>query len=65
LKGNVPWDNHPPFTRILTSWAELRYLSAREFPCRFLDDLPIVSEAVVVAALEQAKAHLIADARAA
>jgi len=31
----------------------------------FLDDFPTVSREVVVAALEQAKAHLIADARAA
>ena len=31
----------------------------------FLDDFPTVSRDVVVAALEQAKAHLIADARAA
>jgi uncharacterized protein (DUF433 family) len=31
----------------------------------FLDDFPTVSREVAVAALEQAKAHLIADARAA
>jgi uncharacterized protein (DUF433 family) len=31
----------------------------------FLDDFPSVSREVAVAALEQAKAHLIADARAA
>jgi uncharacterized protein (DUF433 family) len=31
----------------------------------FLDDFPTVSREIVVAALEQAKAHLIADARAA
>jgi len=30
----------------------------------FLDDFPTVSREVAVAALEQAKAHLIADARA-
>jgi len=31
----------------------------------FLDDFPTVSRAIAIAALEQAKAHLIADARAA
>jgi uncharacterized protein (DUF433 family) len=31
----------------------------------FLDDFPTVSRELAVAALEQAKAHLIADARAA
>ena len=31
----------------------------------FLDDFPTVTREVAVAALEQAKAHLIADARAA
>ena len=31
----------------------------------FLDDFPTVSREIAVAALEQAKAHLIADARAA
>jgi len=31
----------------------------------FLDDFPTVSRDVAIAALEQAKAHLIADARAA
>jgi uncharacterized protein (DUF433 family) len=31
----------------------------------FLDDFPSVSRDVAIAALEQAKAHLIADARAA
>ena len=30
----------------------------------FLDDFPTVSRAIAVAALEQAKAHLLADARA-
>ena len=29
----------------------------------FLDDFPTVSRAIAVAALEQAKAHLLADAR--
>ena len=31
---------------------------------RFLDDFPTVSRELAVAALEQAKAHLLADARA-
>lgn len=31
---------------------------------KFLDDFPTVSRALAVAALEQAKAHLLADARA-
>jgi uncharacterized protein (DUF433 family) len=31
---------------------------------KFLDDFPTVSREVAVAALEQAKAHLLADARA-
>ena len=31
----------------------------------FLDDFPTVSRDIAIAALEQAKAHLIADARAA
>lgn len=31
----------------------------------FLDDFPTVSREIAIAALEQAKAHLIADARAA
>jgi uncharacterized protein (DUF433 family) len=31
----------------------------------FLDDFPTVSREIVIAALEQAKVHLIADARAA
>ncbi|OFZ86002.1 MAG: hypothetical protein A2W21_10255 [Betaproteobacteria bacterium RBG_16_66_20] len=32
---------------------------------KFLDDFPTVSRGLAVAALEQAKAHLLADARAA
>ena len=32
---------------------------------QFLDDFPTVSRELAIAALEQAKAHLIADARAA
>jgi uncharacterized protein (DUF433 family) len=32
---------------------------------KFLDDFPTVSREIAVAALEQAKAHLLADARAA
>lgn len=32
---------------------------------KFLDDFPTVSRELAVAALEQAKAHLLADARAA
>ena len=32
---------------------------------KFLDDFPTVSRGIAVAALEQAKAHLLADARAA
>lgn len=32
---------------------------------KFLDDFPTVSRNIAVAALEQAKAHLLADARAA
>jgi len=32
---------------------------------QFLDDFPTVSRVIAVAALEQAKAHLLADARAA
>lgn len=31
---------------------------------KFLDDFPTVSREIAVAALEQAKAHLLADARA-
>ncbi len=32
---------------------------------KFIDDFPTVSREIAVAALEQAKAHLLADARAA
>jgi uncharacterized protein (DUF433 family) len=32
---------------------------------KFLDDFPTVSRSIAVAALEQAKVHLLADARAA
>ena len=32
---------------------------------KFLDDFPTVSRIIAVAAIEQAKAHLVADARAA
>ena len=41
------------------------YIEAGHSLSQFLDDFPTVSREIAVAALEQAKAHLIADARAA
>jgi len=45
--------------------ALIDYLKGGHSLEEFLDDFPTVSREVAVAALEQAKAHLIADARAA
>ncbi len=45
--------------------ALIDYIEGGHSLTEFLDDFPTVSRKVVVAALEQAKAHLIADARAA
>ena len=45
--------------------ALLDYLEGGQTLDEFLDDFPTVSREIAVAALEQAKAHLIADARAA
>ncbi|HZE10307.1 MAG TPA: DUF433 domain-containing protein [Burkholderiales bacterium] len=45
--------------------ALIDYLKGGHSIEEFLDDFPTVSREVAVAALEQAKAHLIADARAA
>ena len=45
--------------------ALIDYLEGGHSLEEFLDDFPTVSREVAVAALEQAKAHLIADARAA
>jgi uncharacterized protein (DUF433 family) len=45
--------------------ALIDYIEGGHSLTEFLDDFPSVSREVVVAALEQAKAHLIADARAA
>jgi uncharacterized protein (DUF433 family) len=45
--------------------ALMDYLEGGHSLEEFLDDFPTVSREVAVAALEQAKAHLIADARAA
>jgi uncharacterized protein (DUF433 family) len=45
--------------------ALIDYLNGGHSLEEFLDDFPSVSREVAVAALEQAEAHLIADARAA
>jgi uncharacterized protein (DUF433 family) len=45
--------------------ALIDYLEGGHSLEEFLDDFPTVSRKVAVAALEQAKAHLIADARTA
>ena len=45
--------------------ALIDYLKGGHSLEEFLDDFPTVSREVAVAALEQAKAHLIADARTA
>jgi uncharacterized protein (DUF433 family) len=45
--------------------ALIDYLEGGHSLEEFLDDFPSVSRELAVAALEQAKAHLIADARAA
>jgi len=45
--------------------ALMDYLEGGHSLEEFLDDFPTVSREVAVAALEQAKAHLIADARTA
>jgi uncharacterized protein (DUF433 family) len=44
--------------------ALIDYLEAGHSLEKFLDDFPTVSRGLAVAALEQAKAHLLADARA-
>jgi uncharacterized protein (DUF433 family) len=45
--------------------ALIDYLAGGHTLADFLDDFPTVSRELAIAALEQAKAHLIADARAA
>jgi uncharacterized protein (DUF433 family) len=45
--------------------ALIDYIEAGHSLSAFLDDFPTVSREIAIAALEQAKAHLIADARAA
>jgi uncharacterized protein (DUF433 family) len=45
--------------------ALIDYIEGGHSLTEFLDDFPTVSKDVAVAALEQAKAHLIADARVA
>ena len=45
--------------------ALIDYIEGRHSLEQFLDDFPTVSRELAIAALEQAKAHLIADARAA
>jgi uncharacterized protein (DUF433 family) len=45
--------------------ALIDYIEAGHSLQQFLDDFPTVTRQLAVAALEQAKAHLIADARAA
>jgi uncharacterized protein (DUF433 family) len=45
--------------------ALIDYIEAGHALREFLDDFPSVTRELAVAALEQAKAHLIADARAA
>jgi uncharacterized protein (DUF433 family) len=45
--------------------AFIDYIEGGHSLSEFLEDFPTVSREVVIAALEQAKAHLIADARAA
>jgi uncharacterized protein (DUF433 family) len=45
--------------------ALIDYIEGGHSLTEFLDDFPTVSKEVVVAALEQAKAHLMADARTA
>lgn len=45
--------------------ALIDYIEAGHSLQEFLDDFPSVTRQLAVAALEQAKAHLIADARAA
>jgi uncharacterized protein (DUF433 family) len=45
--------------------ALIDYIEAGHSLQEFLDDFPSVTRELAVAALEQAKAHLIADARAA
>ena len=45
--------------------ALIDYIEAGHSLQEFLDDFPSVTRRLAVAALEQAKAHLIADARAA
>ncbi len=45
--------------------ALIDYIEGGHSLSEFLDDFPTVPREIVVAALEQAKAHLIADARAA
>jgi uncharacterized protein (DUF433 family) len=45
--------------------ALIDYLEAGHPLREFLDDFPTVSRELAISALEQAKAHLIADARAA
>jgi len=44
--------------------ALIDYLEGGHFLDKFLDDFPTVTREQAIAALEQAKAHLIADARA-
>jgi uncharacterized protein (DUF433 family) len=45
--------------------ALIDYIEGGHSPEQFLDDFPTVSREIAIAALEQAKAHLIADARVA
>jgi uncharacterized protein (DUF433 family) len=45
--------------------ALIDYIEGGRSLTEFLDDFPTVTRDVAIAALEQAKAHLIADARAA
>ena len=45
--------------------ALIDYLEGSHSLAEFLDDFPTVTRDLTIAALEQAKAHLIADARAA
>jgi uncharacterized protein (DUF433 family) len=45
--------------------ALIDYIEAGRSLTEFLDDFPTVTREIAVGALEQAKAHLIADARAA
>ena len=45
--------------------ALIDYIEGGHSLAQFLDDFPTVSRGIAVAALEQAKMHLLADARAA